>query len=89
MAHHKSAIKRARQSLKRRARNQGQRSRVKTAVKNLRSAITEGDASSAGTALTKAESVLRRAASKGAIPTKRASRQISRLARHVHQLGQA
>lgn len=89
MAQHKSAKKRARQSLRRRARNRHVRSRVKRAVKQARTAIAEGDGPAAGGALRNAESVLRRAASKGAIPKKRASRQISRLARHAQRPGDA
>ncbi len=84
MATHKSARKRARQAVRRRARNRQQRSRVKSAVKASRVAIAGGDAEAASQAVRRAESVLRRAASKGAIPTKRASRQIGRLARSAH-----
>ncbi len=85
MATHKSARKRARQAIKRRDRNRQQRSRVKSAVKGSRAAIAEGDGEAASLAVRRAESVLRRAASKGAIPKKRASRQISRLARSAHR----
>jgi small subunit ribosomal protein S20 len=86
VASHKSARKRARQALRRRARNRHQQSRVRTAVKRAEEAIAEGNAESAGGALRTAESLLRRAASKGAIPRKRASRQVSRLAKAAHQL---
>lgn len=85
MAHHKSAKKRARQSPKRRARNQSARSGVKTAVKKVRGAVEAGDGEAARQALTRAESLIRRAASKGVIPAARANRQISRLARATHQ----
>jgi small subunit ribosomal protein S20 len=87
LATHKSARKRARQDIKRRARNRHQRGRVKGAVKNARAAVVAGDAEQAGEALCVAEGVLRRAASKGAIPKKRASREISRLAKHTNRLG--
>ena len=86
MATHKSARKRARQALRRRARNRHQQSGVRTAVKRVREAIAEGNAESASGALCTAESLLRRAASKGAIPRKRASRQVSRLAKAANQL---
>jgi small subunit ribosomal protein S20 len=86
VATHKSARKRARQSIRRTARNRHVRSRVKGAVKRARLAIGSNDVEEARTALRTAESVLRRAASKGVVPRKRASRQISRLARHAHQL---
>jgi ribosomal protein S20 len=51
----------------------------------VRSAVTAGDPEKSGTALKKAESVLRRAASKGAIPKKRVSRLISRITKSRNQ----
>ncbi len=80
MANHKSAKKRARQDQKRRARNRRINGGVKTAVKTARSAIAgeEGDAIEAAR---KAESTIRRAASKGIVSKKQASRRVSRLAR--------
>ncbi len=89
MANHKSAKKRARQTPKRTERNRSTRSRVKSAVKSARSALTAGDAGDAATALKTAEGVLRRAASKGAIPKKRASRSVSRLAKSQNQLAKS
>ncbi len=87
MATHKSARKRARQSIRRRARNRHVRSSVKGTVKRARGALESDDAAAAQTAVRTAEGALRRAVSKGVIPRKRASRQISRLARHAHHLG--
>ena len=84
MATHKSAEKRARQALRRRARNRNRRSRLRTAVRQARTALAEGGEAVAG-AVRDAESLLRRAASKGLIPRKRASRQISRLARAANR----
>ena len=86
VANHKSAKKRARQTPKRTERNRSTRSRVKSAVKSARSALTAGDAGETATALKAAEGVLRRAASKGAIPKKRASRSVSRLAKSQNRL---
>lgn len=77
MANHKSAEKRARQSEKRRARNRHVNSGVKTAVKAFRQAPAEERES----ALRRAESVIRRAASKGVLSKKQASRRVSRLAK--------
>jgi small subunit ribosomal protein S20 len=85
LANHKSARKRARQSQRRRARNRQQHSRVRTALKRARTALAQGDAETLPDAVRSAESLLRRAASKGVIPRKRASRQVSRLARAAHQ----
>jgi small subunit ribosomal protein S20 len=81
LAQHKSAKKRARQDLRRRARNRHVKSGAKTAVKVLHDAVAGSDTSATEAAFKGAESALRRAASKGAIPKKRASRQISRLAK--------
>jgi small subunit ribosomal protein S20 len=85
LANHKSAKKRARQTLKRTARNRHICSGTRTAIRNLRSAVNAGDSEQSGTALKVAEGVLRRAASKGAIPKKRVSRQISRLTKSRNQ----
>ena len=85
MAQHKSAKKRARQEVKRAALNRGVRSSVKTAMKRARAAAEAGDAEQTTAALRAAEGLLRRAASKGVIPEKRARRHISRLAKRAHQ----
>ena len=86
MANHKSAKKRARQTLKRTVRNRAVRSRAKSAIRSARTAVKAGDQEASNTAVREAESVLRRAASKGVIPKKWASRQISRLAKSRNQL---
>ncbi len=83
MAHHKQALKRQRQNEKRRARNQSLKSRMKTAVKKAVAAAESGDDKAKVAAFRKAESEIRRVAQKGAIPKKRASRKVSRLARRV------
>lgn len=84
MANHKSARKRARQSVKRRARNRHVRSGVRSALKRARAAVAEGNAEQLPSALREAESALRRASSKGVVPRKRASRLVSRLARSAN-----
>jgi small subunit ribosomal protein S20 len=86
LAQHKSAAKRARQSLKRRERNRSIASRVKTRVKQFRTAADSGDAEATRSALRAAEGELRRAASKGVIPRSRVNRQVARLARRAHQV---
>lgn len=87
MAQHKSARKRARQSQKRRERNRRVRSALKSATKKVRGALAAGDADAARKALPAAESLIRRAASKGVIPKKRADRQVARLARATAHRG--
>lgn len=80
MARHKSAQKRARQDVKRRERNRTLRSRTRSVVKSLRADLEAG-AAGLDEKLKEAESALRKAATKGVIPKRRASRQVSRLAK--------
>lgn len=87
MAQHASAKKRARQALIRRARNRQVRSALKTAIKNVRSVLSGGDAEATGQALRQAEREIRKAASKGVLSKKQASRKVARLARAVHVAG--
>lgn len=79
MANHKSALKRHRQSLKRRARNRISKTRIKNTVKAVRAAIEEKDVAKANEALKVATSVLDRAARKKVIHASQAKRRISRL----------
>ena len=83
MANTASAEKRNRQAQKRRARNVGVRTGVKSAVKKVRDALDKGDATGAKAALKAAERSLDRAASKGVLHRNAASRRIARLAHAV------
>jgi small subunit ribosomal protein S20 len=87
MANHKSAKKRARQSLVRRARNRDVTTRTRTIVKRVHDAIAKGDGTAARAELGVAERALRKAGSKGVLPQSRVDRSVSRLARAVHKLG--
>ncbi|MGE4233289.1 MAG: 30S ribosomal protein S20 [Bacteriovoracia bacterium] len=81
MANKKSAQKRARQNLRRRARNLIVRSNTKTETRKAELAIQGAKSEQeAKAALLAGEKVLRKAASKGIIPKERASRKVSRLA---------
>jgi small subunit ribosomal protein S20 len=84
VAHHKSAKKRARQTSVRRARNRHVRSSLRTAVKAAHSAITSDESDESTSAVRTAESAIRKAASKGVISKKRASRQVSRLTKRAN-----
>jgi small subunit ribosomal protein S20 len=84
LAHHKSAKKRARQDLKRRTRNRQIRGGLKTAIKSVRTAVSSGDGEAARQALRSAERVIRKAASKGVLSKKQASRRVSRLSRSAN-----
>jgi small subunit ribosomal protein S20 len=89
VANHPSAEKRNRQRVKRTLRNRSVRAAVRTEVKAVRSAIAAKDAKAAQAALLEATISLDKAATKGAIHPKAASRHVSRLAAHVHKLGKA
>ena len=86
MANHKSALKRAKQSEKKRIRNIGYKTKVKHAVKQVRTAIAEGAEEKARENMTTAVSIIQKTASKGIIHKKTAARKISRLTRHINQL---
>ena len=86
MANHKSAEKRARQAVVRRARNRAVKSEVRSRVKAVRVAVAAGDREGASAGLRDAERSLRKAASKGVIPKTTAGRSVSRLARAVNAL---
>lgn len=86
MANHKSAIKRAKQNENRRLANKAVKTRVKGMVKAVRQAMEAKEAEQAAEALDQAIPVIDKAASKGVIHRKTASRKISRLARHVSRM---
>ena len=79
VATHASALKAHRQSLKNRAHNRLFRSRLRTALKNIRTAIDGNDLGAAKTALKQTISLIDKMASKGIIHKNAASRYKSRL----------
>lgn len=89
MANHKSAIKRHKQSVKRTARNRAARTRMKNLVKEVRTAISNGDKAAAEQALKGATVALDKSASKGVIHWKKAARKVSRLAKAVNAIEKA
>jgi len=86
LANHKSALKRHRQSLKRRARNRISKTRIKNTVKAVRLAIEENDAAKAQEALKAATSVLDKAARKKVIHDRQAQRRVARLQAAINKL---
>lgn len=86
MANHQSAKKRARQNVKRRARNRFVKATMRTHVKRVRTALAEGDLETAQSALPQAVRHLQRAASKGVIHRNTARRVVGRLSHAVHAL---
>ncbi len=89
MANHPSAEKRNRQRLKRALRNRSVKSAVRTHVKNVRAAVEANDLKAAKEALARATVAIDKAATKGVLQHKTASRHVSRLSSQVHKLGQA
>jgi small subunit ribosomal protein S20 len=83
MANHPSAEKRNRQRIVRTERNRALKSALRTTVKKARAAVTAGDAKVVAPLVAAAESALARAASKGVIAKKAASRVTARLAAHA------
>lgn len=86
MATHKSAEKRDRQSKKRRERNIADKSAIKTKVKSVLSAVETKDKEASAKALKAAIPALDKAAVKGVIHRKNASRKISRLTKKINTL---
>ena len=82
MANHPSAEKRNRQRIKRTRRNRSIKGAVRTIVGKARTAVGSGEKTAASLVLS-AVRALDRAASKGAIHWKKASRTKSRLARQA------
>ena len=80
MANHKSALKRAGQNERRRLRNKAVQTRVKNVVKAVR--LAEGE--DAVEKFNAAKSAIDKAAKKGVLHQKTASRKISRLAKQVN-----
>jgi small subunit ribosomal protein S20 len=80
VASHKSALKAHRQSLKHRDHNRQVRSRLRSALKNIRSAIDQNDLAGAKSTLKQTVSLIDRMASKGIIHRNAAGRYKSRLA---------
>lgn len=86
MATHKSAIKQDKQSKKCKMRNTKIKSYVKTVIKRARKAVDEKDMEIAIQALVKAIPAIDKAASKGVMHKKTASRKISRLTKRVNSV---
>jgi small subunit ribosomal protein S20 len=86
MANIKSAEKRIQLTLQQRSRNRAKRSRMRSAVKELRTVIAAGDKSKAEELLPGTLRLIDRTAQKKVIHRKAAARSKSRLVRSVKQL---
>ena len=86
MANIKSAEKRARQAIKRRAQNMTLRSKMRSAIKRARAAIVSGEKTGAQAALKAAVPVIDSMVNKGIIHRNTAARHKSRLSALVKGL---
>lgn len=84
MANSKSATKRIRQNARRNERNRNQRSKLKTAIKNV---ITAEDGDTATAAFKRASSLLDRFGTRRLVHPNKAARKKSQLARIVTEKG--
>ena len=87
MPNHKSAEKRVRQNEKRRAINRGHRTKVRTYIKKLRSALETGSAQDVQAILPETISVIDKSVQKGVLHANAASRYKSRLTARANQTG--
>jgi len=86
VANHPSALKRHRQSEKRRLRNRAIKSRLRHLVREVRTAISSKDSEAAAKRLAGASRALDKAVAKGVLHRNNASRRIARLAHAVSEL---
>ncbi|MGH7830922.1 MAG: 30S ribosomal protein S20, partial [Candidatus Binatia bacterium] len=84
VAIHPSVIKRHRQSLKRKARNQEIKSRLRTLMKKAKRTIETRDRDNAALQIKEVNRALGKAVSKGALKSNTAARWMSRLARSLN-----
>ncbi|MFQ6107957.1 MAG: 30S ribosomal protein S20 [Candidatus Aminicenantales bacterium] len=86
MAHHKSAIRQWRRSLRRRAINKRNKSRLRTHMKSIKEAIANKDKETAEKLLPLTFSLIDKSVKKGTIHENTGSRYKSRLSRQVEMI---
>jgi small subunit ribosomal protein S20 len=86
MANTASARKRNRQTKRRTERNQARKSRMRTFVKKVETAIASGNKEAAGEALRAAQPEMQRAADKGVTHSNTVARKLSRLSARIKAL---
>lgn len=86
MANHKSAEKRIRQNETRKTINRANRSKLRTQIKKLRSALGANDKAVSGETLAPTVSLIDKMVNKGIIHRNTAARYKSRLTKHVNGL---
>jgi len=86
MAHHKSALKRIRQNIKKTARNRSLKSDVRTVIKKFRVLVENKDFEKAREAYPKVQKNIDKAITKGVIHKKTGARYKSRLSLSISKL---
>ena len=86
MAHHKSAKKRIRQTVRRTAVNRARTSRVRTFLKKVEDAIATGDKTAARAAFVAAQPEMHRGVVKGMLHRNTVARKLSRLSARIKAL---
>ena len=86
MANNASARKRIRQTERRTERNQARKSRMRTFVKKVETAIASGDRTAAAEALRIAQPEMQRAVTKGVSHLNTVARKLSRLSARIKAL---
>jgi len=86
MANHKSAEKRVRQNAKRKEINRNNRSKLRTSIKKLRTAVVGHDKTGSVELLNPTVSLIDKAVNKGILHKNTAARYKSRLTKHVTAL---
>jgi small subunit ribosomal protein S20 len=86
MANNPSATKRIRQTATRTARNHARKSRMRTFIKGVETAIASGDKVAAAQALRAAQPEMQRAAGKGVTHPNTVARKLSRLSARIKAL---
>jgi small subunit ribosomal protein S20 len=86
MAHHKSAEKRQRQTVRRTEANRSRVSRLRTFVKKVELALASGNKEAAAEAFAAVQPELHRGVNKGVIHRNTAARKLSRLNARIHAL---
>jgi len=85
MAHHKSALKRIRQTAKRTVRNASLRSNLRNTIKKYRAELESGNVETAKANYPQVQKAIGRAVSKGIIKSTTAARYTSRLAQALNR----
>jgi len=86
MPNHKSAEKRDRQNARRKEVNTANRTRLRTTIKKLRTALDAGNAQEAQQLLPETVSVIDKSVQKGILHRNTAARHKARLTSHVNEL---